>query len=391
MTLRAFRGCRYRQGTDMVGWTMGRPSSNRARDAQMIEALCDWFDVHKRDLPWRRRRTGYRALVAEAMLQQTQAARVVGRFEKFIERFPTVRALADADEQDVLAMWQGLGYYRRAQHLRNAARMIVTQFGGRVPSTVKRLRQLPGVGRYSAAAIASIVYRKAEPMVDGNVRRVLARWEAQAGATGDDWAWDRSADLVNAASAPGTLNEALMELGALICTPRAPQCERCPVVRHCKAFARCAQNRIPLPKRATRQKVEHHHAVVIVRGGKMLLERRTSKGMWSQMWQAPTIETTKPLRDETVEAALPVRVDRLTKRGRFKHQTTHRRITFHVYTARSRARRGVWRHFENIDELPMSNAQRRVLAVAGVGSHYAEAVSAVDALSASGSDDFAVG
>ncbi len=365
--------------------------SEARRDAVIAQSVIDWFTHEARDLPWRRRRTGYRALVAEAMLQQTQAARVVGRFEKFIERFPTVRALADADEQDVLAMWQGLGYYRRAQHLHNAARMITAQLGGRIPSTVQRLRQLPGVGRYSAAAIASIVYGKAEPMVDGNVRRVLARWEAKASATRDDWAWDRSAELVNAASAPGMFHEALMELGALICTPNAPQCERCPVARHCKAFQRSAQNRIPSPKRAARQKVEHHHAVVIVRGGKVLLERRTSKGMWSQMWQAPTIETTKPLRDETVEAALPVRVDRLTKRGRFKHQTTHRRITFHVYTAKSRARKGVWRHFENIDELPMSNAQRRVLAVAEVGSHHAEAVSAVDALSASGSDDFAVG
>ncbi len=375
----------------MVGWTMGRLSSNHTRDARMIEALCDWFAEHKRDLPWRRRRTGYRALVAEAMLQQTQVSRVVTRFEKFIERFPTVRALADADEQDVLAMWQGLGYYRRAQHLHSAARMITAQFGGRVPPTVKRLQKLPGVGRYSAAAITSIVYGKPNAMVDGNVRRVLARWEARTGATGDEWAWDRSAELIESASEPGTFNEALMELGALICTPKAPQCERCPVARHCKAFGRNAQNRIPSPKRAARQRAEHHHAVVIVRGGKVLLERRTSDGMWSQMWQTPTIESTKPLSDEIVHAALSVRVDQLTNRGRFAHHTTHRRITFHVYTACSRARRGVWRCPESISDLPMSNAQRRVFAVADVGSHYAEADSAVESLSSSGSDDLAVG
>ena len=375
----------------MVGWTMGRPNSNHTRNAKMIKALCDWFDVHKRDLPWRRRRTGYRALVAEAMLQQTQVSRVVGHFEKFIERFPTVRALAGADEQDVLATWQGLGYYRRAQHLHRAARMIMTQFGGRVPFSADRLQKLPGVGRYSAAAIASIVYGKAEPMVDGNVRRVLARWEAQSGTASDDWAWERSAELVASATEPGTFNEALMELGAIVCSPRVPRCERCPVARQCRAFRRGAQNRIPLPKQAAQQTVEHHHAVVIVHGGKMLLERRTSKGMWSQMWQTPTIETTKPMRDKTVEAALPVRVDQLTKRGRFEHQTTHRRITFHVYTAKSRARRGVWRHFENIDDLPMSTAQRRVLRVAEIGLHHAEAVSAVESSSSSGSDDFALG
>ena len=343
---------------------MERPTNSSGRDTEMIRALCDWFDVYKRDLPWRRRRTGYRALVAEAMLQQTQVSRVVGRFEKFIERFPTVRALAEADEQDVLAMWQGLGYYRRAQHLHSAARMITAQFGGRVPSTVKRLRQLPGVGRYSAAAIASIVYGKAEPMVDGNVHRVLARWEARTGETGDEWVWDQAGRLLDSASEPGTFNEALMELGAMICTPRAPQCQHCPMVRHCKAHERNAQHRIPLPKKAAQQRAEHHHAVVIVRGGKVLLERRPSNGMWSRMWQTPTIESTKPLSAEDVHAALSVRVDQLTKRGRFAHHTTHRRITFHVYTARSRARRGMWCASENIHDLPMSNAQRRVLAVA---------------------------
>lgn len=370
---------------------MERQSRSCRRDAELIRELCEWFSVHGRDLPWRRRRTGYRGLVAEAMLQQTQVSRVVPRFKAFIQRFPTVRALAAADEQDVLAMWQGLGYYRRAQHLHSAARMITTQFGGRVPSTVDRLQQLPGVGRYSAAAIASIVFDQPEPMVDGNVRRVLARWEARAGASGDDWAWERAARLVDSAAAPGTFNEALMELGALICTPRTPQCQHCPVARHCKAFRRNAQHRIPPPKKAARQKLEHHHAVVIVRGGKVLLERRTSEGMWARMWQAPTIEATKPLGTENVLAALPVRVYQLMKHARFEHQTTHRRITFHVYTAKSRARRGVWCRPENTGDLPMSNAQRRVLAVADAGLHHAEAVSAVDSLSSSGSDGFAVG
>ncbi len=347
----------------------------------MIRGVCEWFSLQGRNLPWRRRRTGYRALVAEAMLQQTQVSRVVPRFIAFIQRFPTVRALAAADEQDVLAMWQGLGYYRRAQHLHSAARMIVTQFGGRVPSTLKCLRQLPGVGRYSAAAIASIVFDQPEPMVDGNVRRVLVRWEARGGAIDDDWAWDRAAVLVRSACAPGEFNEALMELGALICTPKTPQCQRCPVARHCKAYQRNAQHRIPPPKTAPRQKLVHHHAVVIVRGGKVLLERRTSKGMWSRMWQAPTIEADSPLRPEDLKAALPVRVYQLTKLARFEHQTTHRRITFHVYTAKSRARRGVWRHPEDIADLPISNAQRRVLALAPSGPHHAEADSAAGALS----------
>lgn len=364
-----------------VGGTMERQHRSRQRDAAMIRGLCEWFSVHGRDLPWRRRRTGYRGLVAEAMLQQTQVSRVVPTFKAFVKRFPTVRVLAAADEQDVLAMWQGLGYYRRAQQLHSAARMITTQFGGRVPSTVDRLRQLPGVGRYSSAAIASIIYGKPEPMVDGNVRRVLARWEARTGAASDAWAWERAAVLVRSASAPGTFNEALMELGALICTPKTPQCQQCPVARYCKAYQRNAQHRIPPPKKAPRQKLVHHHAVVIVRGGKVLLERRSSNGMWSRMWQAPTIEADSPLRPEDVRAALPVRVYQLIKRAHFEHQTTHRRITFHVYTAKSRARRGVWRRPEDITDLPISNAQRRVLALAPSAPHYAEAGSAAGALS----------
>ena len=364
-----------------VGGTMERQHRSRRRDAAMIRGLCEWFSVHGRDLPWRRRRTGYRGLVAEAMLQQTQVSRVVPTFKAFVKRFPTVRVLAAADEQDVLAMWQGLGYYRRAQHLHSAARMITTQFGGRVPRTVEQLRQLPGVGRYSSAAIASIIYGKPEPMVDGNVRRVLARWEARAGATDDNWTWERAAVLVRSASAPGTFNEALMELGALICTPKTPQCQQCPVACHCKAYQRNAQHRIPPPKKAPRQKLVHHHAVVIVRGGKVLLERRSSNGMWSRMWQAPTIEADSPLRPEDVKAALPVRVYQLIKRAHFEHQTTHRRITFHVYTAKSRARRGVWRRPEDITDLPISNAQRRVLALAPSAPHYAEAGSAAGALS----------
>ena len=178
-----------------------------------------------------------------------------------------------------------------------------------------------------------------------------------------------------------TFNEALMELGALICTPKAPQCQQCPVARHCKAYQRASQHRIPPPKTAPRQKLVHHHAVVIVRGGKVLLERRTSNGMWSRMWQAPTIEADSPLRFEEVKAALPVRVYQMMKRAHFEHQTTHRRITFHVYTAKSRARRGIWRRPEDIADLPISNAQRRVLALATSAPHHAEAGSAAGALS----------
>lgn len=343
------------------------------RTAHLVESLCAWFEREARDLPWRRRRSGYRALVAETMLQQTQVSRVVERYVEFLRRFPTVRRLAAASEQEVLAAWQGLGYYRRARNLLQAARRIVRDHGGRVPRDAAELRRLPGVGRYTAAAIASIVYGRAEPLVDGNVRRVLARLEARDGGSGSSggpaasWAWDRAAALVAAAPRPGVLNEAVMELGALVCTPAAPRCPRCPVAAHCRALRQGRQEEIPAPRPPPRRRCEHHHAVVVVRGEKVLLERRGSEGMWSSMWQVPTVEAERPLAGREIVRALAAAVASLEPRGSFEHRTTHRWITFHVFVAAGRLRRGRWCDPAQLAAAPMSNAQRRVLARARGG------------------------
>jgi A/G-specific adenine glycosylase len=310
------------------------------------------------------------------MLQQTQVSRVVEQYKAFVKRFPSVRHLAASDEQEVLAMWQGLGYYRRARHLHAAAKMIASKLGGRVPRRTNDLLQLPGVGRYTAAAIASIVYGEHEAVVDGNVLRVLARLEARRGSGRDpsivEWAWGRAGALVAAAAEPGVLNEALMELGAVVCTPKRPRCDACPVTSWCKAAKRGRQEAIPAPKPAVARKRVHHHAVVIFgakgRGEKVLLERRSDNGMWSNMWQVPTIEAGRPLGSSELTGALPGRVTGLKKQVTFVHQTTHRHITFHVYTALGHAalsprhpRNGRWRRADDVDDLPMSNAQRRVL------------------------------
>ena len=329
-------------------------------DRKLGDALCAWFEREKRDLPWRRRRTGYTALVAEAMLQQTQVARVSEYFNKFIRRFPTVKALAAADEQEVLAMWQGLGYYRRARNLHAAAKIIAEQHGGRVPREAGVLRQLPGVGRYTANAIASIVYQQAEPIVDGNVRRVLARWCGKELTVNESWA--RAEELVNL-SDPGLFNEALMELGAMVCTPKVPRCPSCPVLKLCEARRRGVEGRVPAPKSGVRRKVVHHHAVVVARNGKVLLEKRPDNGLWSSMWQVPTIEADRALRPAELRRRLAVTVVGLRKEGTFEHGTTHRLITFHVFAAKSRSRGGTWRRLDDVADLPMSNAQKRVLDV----------------------------
>jgi A/G-specific adenine glycosylase len=344
----------------------------RQHDQARATALTRWFDAAQRDLPWRRHRDGYTALVAEAMLQQTQVSRVLERYEAFIARFPTVEALAAADEQAVLAAWRGLGYYRRARSLHAAARMIVRDFSGTVPATVGELSRLPGVGRYTAGAIASIVHGDPAPIVDGNVLRVLARWDARRQPATEpamrSWAWERAGAIVAATDRPGVLNEAMMELGATICAPRNPRCLLCPVARWCRAHERGEADRIPPPKRAAERATIHHHAVLVRRNGHVLLEQRPATGLWSRMWQPPTVEADRPLDPDEVSADLGFNITRLSPCGGFEHQTTHRRVVFHLFAARTRIRRGVWRRPDDIDDLPMSNAHRRVLATLDGGS-----------------------
>lgn len=347
-------------------------------DRELVRLLCDWFARSARPLPWRTgRRDPYHALVSELMLQQTQVLRVLEKYEPFVERFPTVLALADADEGEVLAAWSGLGYYRRARHLHAAARRICDEFDGVVPEGITELRTLPGVGRYTAGAIASICHGQAEPIVDGNVRRVLMRLGGKrlAAAEGDRWAWERSAELVAIAGASdgaGPFNEGLMELGATLCVPRGPRCSACPVRGQCVAASRGEQEQIPAPGVRARQR-ELYCASVLVRDGRgrLLVETRPEAGMWAGMSQAPTLERDdRPATGRAVADWLGVgRVERV---GRFTHQTTHRIVRFCIWDAglvRAEQKRsltaarpgGRWASRRAIKDLPLSNAQRRIL------------------------------
>jgi len=347
---------------------------SRARLRRIGDRLVDWFRENARDLPWRRDRDGYTALVAEAMLQQTQVARVVERYEEFLRRFPDVESLARADEQAVLAAWRGLGYYRRARHLHRAAQMIVEEFGGEVPATADHLRRLPGVGRYTAGAVASIVHGERAAMVDGNVQRVLARVFGLDGPPGEpetiSTTWSIAEGLVNVAREPDALNEGLMELGATVCTPVGPQCGSCPLSRFCAAKRTGRQAAIPPPKARAVQRSVHHHAAIVRRDGLLLLEQRGANGLWSNMWQPPTVEAERKLTSGAVRASLAAACDAIRFRESFTHQTTHRRITFHVYEARGVAptNDGVWRRPDDTDDLPMGAPHRRIVSAAAVKS-----------------------
>ncbi|MEX0744483.1 MAG: A/G-specific adenine glycosylase, partial [Phycisphaeraceae bacterium] len=268
---------------------------------RLRRALRRWYVANHRALPWRTPPNGgavppdpYHVLVSEAMLQQTQVATVVAYFERFIAAFPTVEALATADEQQVLRHWQGLGYYRRARHLHAAARRIAADHAGRVPDTVDALLALPGVGRYTAGAVASIAFDRRAPILDGNVARVLARWFAvdelidQPAGRATLW---RLAERVLPQRSVGDFNQALMELGALVCTPSAPKCDTCPVASLCDA--KRAERVAELPRRSPRKvpRAVRHVVAAVERDGRYLFEQRPGDGLWSNMWQLPTHES----------------------------------------------------------------------------------------------------
>src|ERR1700675_3275221 len=228
---------------------MSAPSSLTASELKQFRAqLLKWFAVHQRDLPWRRNRDPYRIWISEIMLQQTRVVAVIPYFEKFCARFPEVRSLAEAEEAEVLRMWSGLGYYSRARNLQAAAQQIVREHGGTFPATEQHIRALRGIGKYTTNAILSIAFGKRHAVVEGNVARVVARLEAVRGDLRGGSRWEslqRTADHLLAPDAPGNWNQAMMELGATICTPRSPQCLVCPVAKFCRARKLGLQELIP--------------------------------------------------------------------------------------------------------------------------------------------------
>jgi A/G-specific adenine glycosylase len=342
----------------------GRTEAVSRGDADLVRAIESWFRGASRDLPWRRVRNPYTTLVSEAMLQQTQVSRVVGRFEAFLERFPDVETLAAAPEQAVLAAWQGLGYYRRARNLHAAAKAVVERHGGRVPADLAELRALPGVGAYTAGAIASIGHGRPAAIVDTNVARVLLRVAGRPGSTADPasmrWCWGRAESLVRRAESPSRLNEGLMELGSTVCTSASPRCGECPLRGRCVARREGTVDRIPAAKPAAVRKRIFFHVALCVRAGRILLERRGEGGLWSGLWQPPTVEG--EARWSAAEVARRLGVGTLVARGEFGHRTSHRDVTFVIFTTLGgRAGGGrEWVERSRLGDFPLSNPMRKV-------------------------------
>ncbi len=306
------------------------------------------------------------------MLQQTQVATVIPYYQSFLKAFPTVHHLAKSDLSRVLKIWEGLGYYSRARNLHRASDIILKHFKGRVPDNLKELLSLPGIGKYTAGAILSIAYNKEAPILDGNVKRVLARLFAVSGnvAKGrtEIFLWHLSESLIPKGKAR-QFNQGLMDLGAMICTPKDPQCNRCPLRLICKAKASGNPEGYP----SKREKIEIPHVVafaaVIQRDGKVLLNQRPPKGLLGGLWEFPNwrSEGEKRLRlrlmlRNQVKKELGMNVEVKESIGTFKQAFTHFKLTLNAFTCRALdgKRNGKWVRLEDLEQLAMSRIHRRI-------------------------------
>lgn len=260
----------------------------------IAEPLLAWFDRHGRhDLPWQHPRTPYRVWVAEIMLQQTQVTTVIGYFKAFMQRFPDIQALAAATEDDVMAHWAGLGYYARARHLRAAARQVISAYGGQLPDDVEQLMTLPGIGRSTAGAIVAQAYGIRAPILDGNAKRVMARL-AGITATPSTAAYDKPlwglAERYTPRDRVTDYTQAIMDLGAMICTRGTPACQRCPLAAYCVARQDGMQRAIPAPRRK-RSRAHRTTTVLMIEddSGQLLLEKRPPAGIWGGLWSLPEV------------------------------------------------------------------------------------------------------
>ena len=304
------------------------------------EALLDWFGRYRRDLPWRQIDDPYCIWVSEVMLQQTQVKKVVDYYEKFIDRFPSVTDLAVAPLQDVLKVWEGLGYYARARNLHKAAQIIVNELDGEIPTDYTTFRKLPGVGDYSAAAVQSIAFNAPYAAVDGNIKRVLARlflMEAPINDAKSAKLFQQKADALLEPNEPGLFNQAVMELGAIICRPQSPACLVCPVNAFCEAFDATRQAEFP-KRRETKPTPEHHLAVGVIynTSGEVLLTQRQLDGLLGGLWEFPNGqiaegETAENACVRNIAEVVNLSVTNLRYLTRVRHVYTHFKIVVDVF------------------------------------------------------------
>lgn len=359
-----------RVGREFHAATMTLRAPSRERIAAIRERLLEFYDAAHRDLPWRRDADAYRIWVAEIMLQQTRVDAVIPYYERWLTRFPTLQHLADADPDSVLRLWEGLGYYSRAHNLHRAARNVMERHDGHVPTTFDELRALPGIGEYTAGAIASIAFGVAEPAVDGNAHRVFARLlDAEDPSPAE---LRRVAKRIVDPARPGAFNQAVMDLGSSICTPRSPSCLRCPLRDLCRARRRGTVHLRPRPKRPKPvPSFDIATAVIVARDGRALLARRPDHGLLAGLWEFPGVatrdrESPRTAARKLARTLLGTPGGRSIPLGAVDHLFSHRRETYHVFrfsnvsAGSGTALRTEWVRPDQLGDYALPVAQRRI-------------------------------
>ncbi len=344
--------------------------------SSLAELLLDWYRDHARSLPWRAHPEPYNVWIAEVMLQQTRVETVLPYYERWMMLFPTLESLAQASQQDVLSVWEGLGYYSRARNLHRAAQIVMEDFEGQFPRDVKSLRRLPGIGRYTAGAIASIAFGEDEPALDGNIRRVLSRiFDIRYPARSKEsevQLWQLAAAHLPAGRA-GEYNQALMDLGNLICTPRDPGCSACPLNNSCQAYSLGVQADRPLKPEV--KPIPHHivSSAIIQRAGKVLIAQRPQDGLLGGMWEfpggkiKPGEDLVSGLKREICEE-LGVDIQVGDAYGVYEHAYTHFRVTLHAFLCQLNGRKPqklyhtnlVWVDIPALVDYPMGKIDRLI-------------------------------
>lgn len=356
-----------------------RVATTGSIETRIKEGLLAWFASCHRDLPWRRTYDPYHVWIAEMMLQQTQMERGVAYFKRWLELFPAPEAIAAASEQEVLKAWEGLGYYSRARNIRKAAIQLVERHGGQVPAAYDRLLALPGVGPYTAAAIMAIAFDQPYPVVDANVERVFARlWDSPRPVKEKSFQRDLHGALEEllAQASPRLLSQAFMELGALVCTPRSPDCGNCPLLDDCRAIAAGTVGQRPVA-RAKPERIEIVMACAIVEHqGRMFIQQRQEDDVWGGLWEfpggrlkegeAPAEAARRELREET-----EMRADDFRPFATVVHHYTRYRVTLHAFCCRMKDRprprlhaatQYRWVDFQELEKYPFPSGHRQLIA-----------------------------
>jgi len=315
--------------------------------AAIRRRLLSWYETHKRDLPWRRTSDPYAIWISETMLQQTQVSTVIPYYNRFMKAFPNIEALDRAPLSQVLALWSGLGYYRRAENLKKTARILAARHGARLPDDAKNLSALPGIGDYSAGAILSIAFGKPHPAVDGNTRRVLARLFL---LSGERKLRDAALRLVSKSS-PGKFNQGLMELGSVVCTPKNPRCAECPVASSCSTYGYGPRPSTRPARKAAQTRAVTWPLAIARCHGKLLLRRRTAEGILAGLWEFPGGENASPHPFQSLFEGHLAGIENSGARaiGEISHAITNRRIRAPVFlvelapAAQARFDRPSWR------------------------------------------------